>query len=91
MTVLMWLGIALGVLVVVAVGLRVVGTARYGLPEWRTAGPRPKAVALTRCAGPSFQGGRAVIAQWTTWAMDYDITCPGYSTPTALATYFHKY
>lgn len=29
MTVLMWLGIALGVLVVVAIGLRVVGTARW--------------------------------------------------------------
>lgn len=69
----------------------VVGSARYGLPEWRTAGPRPKAVAQTRCAGPSFQGGRAVIAQWTTRAMDYDLTCPGYRTPSALARYFHKY
>ncbi|MEO6144635.1 MAG: peptidoglycan-binding protein [Dermatophilaceae bacterium] len=69
----------------------VVGTARYGLPEWRTAGPRTKAVALTRCTGPSFQGGRAVLAQWTTFAMDFDLTCPGYSTPSALAAYFHKY
>lgn len=69
----------------------VVGTARYGLPEWRTAGPRSKAVAQTRCVGPSFQGGRAVLAQWTTFAMDYDLTCPGFSTPSALATYFHKY
>ena len=69
----------------------VVGPARYGLPEWRTAGPRSKAVAQTRCTGPSFQGGRAVLAQWTTRAMDYDLTCPGFSTPSALATYFHRY
>lgn len=69
----------------------VVGSARYRLPEWRTAGPRPKATAQTRCTGPTFQGGRAVLAQWTTKAMDYDLTCPGYSTPSALAAYFHKY
>jgi len=36
----------------------VVGSARYRLPEWRTAGPRPKATAQTRCTGPTFQGGR---------------------------------
>jgi hypothetical protein len=69
----------------------VVGSARYWLPEWRTAGSRPKATAQTRCAGPSFHGGPAVLAQWTTKAMDYDLTCPGYSTPAALAAYFHKY
>jgi hypothetical protein len=69
----------------------VVGSARYSLPEWRTAGPMPKATAQTRCTDPSFQGGRAVLAQWTTKAMDFDLTCPGYSTPSALVAYFHKY
>jgi len=69
----------------------VVGTTRYGLPEWRTAGPRSKATALSRCTDISFQGGRAVLAQWTTFAMDYDLTCPAFSSPSALATYFHKY
>ena len=68
-----------------------VGSARYGLPEWRTAGPRGKSVAQDRCSGPSFQGGPAVLSQWTTKPADYDITCPGYSTPSALAVYFHKY
>jgi len=69
----------------------VVGSAHYSLPEWRTAGPMPRATAQTRCAGPTFQGGPAVLAQWTTKAMDYDLTCPRYSTPSALAAYFHKY
>jgi peptidoglycan hydrolase-like protein with peptidoglycan-binding domain len=69
----------------------VVGSARYGLPEWRTAGPRSKSVAQDRCSGPSFQGGPAVMSQWTTRPADHDITCPGYSSPAALAEYFHKY
>ena len=69
----------------------VVGSARYGLPEWRAAGPRGKATALARCSGPSFQGGGAVLAQWTTPTTDYDLTCPVASTQSVLTAYFHKY
>ena len=69
----------------------VVGSARYRLPEWRPAGPRGKAAAQARCSAPSFQGGRAVLAQWATSAADYNIICPGYANRTALAAHFHKY
>lgn len=69
----------------------VVGSARYGLPEWRTAGPRSKTTAQARCSGLSFQGGQAVLAQWTSKAADYDITCPGYGSQASLAAHFHKY
>lgn len=69
----------------------VVGAARYRLPEWRPAGPRGKAVAQARCAAPSFQGGRAVLAQYSSAAADYNIICPGFANRAALAAHFHKY
>lgn len=54
----------------------IVGPVRWGLPEWHTAGPRSKAVALTRCTEPSFQGGPIVLAQWWTADADHDVVCP---------------
>lgn len=69
----------------------VVGPVRNGLPEWRAAGPRGKATALARCSGPSFQGGQAVLAQWTTPTVDHDLTCPVANTRSVLTAYFHKY
>jgi Putative peptidoglycan binding domain len=70
----------------------ILGTTRYRLPEWRTAGPRNLAAANARCAGSySFQGGAAVLGQWWGPNIDYDTTCPSSNTPLLLATYFHKY
>lgn len=70
----------------------VIGSTRYGLPEWRTAGPRSQSTARSRCAGSySFQGGPAVLAQWWTQTADHDMTCPSSNTPAMLSAYFHKY
>jgi hypothetical protein len=47
-------------------------------PTWVTVGPRGKAKAVLKCAGPSFSGGRALMAQW--WddeVVDKDLLCPG--------------
>jgi hypothetical protein len=56
----------------------VLGSARFGLPEWRTAGRLGRADALERCrASYSFQGGSAVISQWYTDTRDHDLICPG--------------
>jgi hypothetical protein len=70
----------------------ILGTARYGLPEWRTAGARGPGVANARCATSySFQGGGAVLSQWWGSSIDNNATCPSVNTPGLLATYFHKY
>ena len=58
----------------------IVGAVRWGLPEWHTAGPRGKAVALARCTEPSFQGGPIVLAQWWTSTADHDVICPTEAT-----------
>jgi peptidoglycan hydrolase-like protein with peptidoglycan-binding domain len=71
---------------------QILGATRYGLPEWRTAGPRTQAAATARCARSySFQGGGAVLSQWWSSTNDYDTTCPSANTPGLLATYLHKY
>lgn len=69
----------------------VLGSARYGLPEWRTVGRSTRAGALGSCSGTSFQGGRAVLAQWWAWRLDNDVTCPAFSTSSQLKRYFRKY
>jgi peptidoglycan hydrolase-like protein with peptidoglycan-binding domain len=85
-------GIKVGVYSTKALWTGIVGSARYRLPEWRTAGPRTMATAGGRCAASySFQGGSAVLAQWWTSNVDYDMTCPSSNTPALLNTYFHKY
>jgi len=68
----------------------ILGGLRLGLPEWRTAGPVSPRAALERCHSGSFQGGRAVIAQWWNAHRDFDRICPGISAST-LAQYFHKW
>jgi hypothetical protein len=71
---------------------KILGSTRYGLPEWRTAGPRSKSAARGRCAGAhSLQGGPAVLAQWWTASVDHDMTCPSSNTPAVLRAHFHKY
>jgi hypothetical protein len=75
----------------------ILGSARYGLPEWRTVGGISKAAALRKCSSRSIQGGKAVLAQWwvddsnTSNSTDYDVMCPGNSTPAKLKLYFHRY
>jgi hypothetical protein len=68
--------------------LDIVGTVRWGLPEWHTAGPRSRSVALSRCAEPSFQGGPIVLAQWWTDTADHDLICPAGPAATGLGAYF---
>jgi hypothetical protein len=85
-------GLKVGLYSTVSAWPQVLGAARYGLPEWRTAGPRAKSVALGRCvSSQSFQGGPAVLAQWWTPTTDHDLTCPVASTGSVLTAYFHKY
>ena len=66
----------------------IVGAARWGLPEWHTAGPRSRAVALSRCDEPSFQGGPTVLAQWWTDTRDHDLVCPGGPASNGLTGFF---
>jgi hypothetical protein len=69
---------------------RVVGTLRFGAPEWRPAGERGLGEALSRC-GPdwSFQGGSAVLGQWVEDGRDRNVTCPGGVDD--LRKWFHQY
>jgi hypothetical protein len=69
----------------------ILGDASYGLPEWRSAGETSQAAARGRCTSGSIQGGPAVLAQWWIPAKDFDITCPGYASPRAMRTWFHRY
>lgn len=66
----------------------IVGTVRWGLPEWHTAGPRSKAVALSRCTERSFQGGPIVLAQWWTDTADHDLVCPEGPATSSMTAFF---
>jgi len=69
---------------------RVVGDLVVGGPEWRAAGETSMAEALSRCGDDwSFQGGRAIFAQWVEDRRDRNVTCPG--AVTDLSDWFHKY
>jgi hypothetical protein len=69
----------------------IVDHLHYGLPEWRTAGPRTMAAALRMCSHDPIQGGRAVLAQWWDDDRDFGVTCPGHSSRPHLRKYFHRY
>ena len=68
----------------------IVGTVRYGFPEWRTAGLSTRRAALERCDGPQFQGGEAVLAQWYSTREDFDLVCPGRPAEDVLAEFFTR-
>jgi hypothetical protein len=69
---------------------KVVGSLRFGEPEWRPAGPRGMAEALSRCGDDwSFQGGPGVLGQWIEADRDRNVTCPG-AMPD-LSRWFHQY
>ncbi len=59
----------------------IIGTARYGLPEWRTAGGHPwsdtdYSHARRMCGVTSVQGGPILMAQWWDTRRDYNVLCP---------------
>lgn len=67
---------------------QVVGSLRFGLPEWRAAGLTGADEALRRCeADWSFQGGPAIVGQWTDGKRDHNVTCKG--TARQLDRFFH--
>lgn len=68
----------------------ILGTVRYGVPEWHTSGPTSQATARAACKSPSIQGGPTVISQWWTSKSDYDVLCPGFTSTAAINTYFRK-
>lgn len=55
----------------------ILGGARYGAPEWHTAGSSSVTAALRACSSRSFQGGPTLVAQWWDAASDHDVLCPG--------------
>lgn len=59
----------------------IIGSARYRLPEWRTAGGHPWSTtnygsARRMCSVSSVQGGRILMAQWWDRKRDHDLLCP---------------
>ena len=66
----------------------IVGPVRYRLPEWRTAGLSTRRAAMVKCRRDSFQGGRAVIAQWYSTREDFNLLCPGRPAEETLRRYF---
>ncbi len=64
----------------------IIGSARYGLPEWRTAGGHPWSQtdysdARRMCRVSSVQGGNILVAQWWDTKRDHDLLCPQARTP----------
>jgi hypothetical protein len=84
-------GYSVGFYSTTALWQHILGRFRLHLPEWRTAGPVSPASALRKCRDASFQGGRAVLAQWWTTHRDYDRLCHGAPRSATLARYFHKW
>jgi hypothetical protein len=83
-------GFRIGFYSIASLWTRVVGSLRLGLPEWRPAGERGEAEALSRCGDDwSFQGGRGVLGQWIEAGRDRDVTCPGAMRD--LSRWFHQY
>jgi len=69
----------------------IIGSVRWGLPEWHTAGPRGRSVALSRCSEPSFQAGAVVLAQWWTDVADHDLVCPAGPAASAMTSFFAEH
>lgn len=66
----------------------IMGTVKYRLPEWRSAGPTSRARALAMCTSGRFQGGPAVIGQWWDDHRDHNVLCPGTPAKVVLARWF---
>ena len=81
-------GLQVGVYSTAYLWQSIVGPVSYGLPEWRAGGPTSKARALSLCTSGAIQGGDAVLAQWSSVDVDYNVLCPGRSTDDVLSEYF---
>jgi hypothetical protein len=66
----------------------IVGRVSWGLPEWHTAGPRSRSVALGRCSEASFQAGPVVLSQWWTDSADHDLVCPAGPAAASMPAFF---
>lgn len=81
-------GLRLGVYSTTYLWRSIVGDARYGLPEWRPAGPTGRAAALELCGRGDVQGGDPVLVQWSSTDVDTDALCPGRPAEDVLREYF---
>jgi len=70
---------------------QIMGSTRYRLPEWRSAGPTTRTRALGMCTSGRFQGGPAVIGQWWDDDRDYNVLCPGTPPRDVLDRWFTKF
>jgi hypothetical protein len=83
-------GLRIGFYSIPSLWTRVVGTLKVGAPEWRPAGERGLAEALSRCGDDwSFGGGPGVLGQWVEDGRDRNVTCPG-AMPDP-RRWFHQY
>lgn len=69
----------------------ILGVARYGAPEWHTAGATSAAAALRACTTRSFQGGPTLVAQWWDATTDHDVLCPGRVPSGSVTRWFTRY
>lgn len=69
----------------------IVGAARYGAPEWHTAGQTSMSAALRGCSARSFQGGPTIMAQWWDAVSDHDLLCPGRVPSASVTRWFTRY
>jgi hypothetical protein len=81
-------GLQVGVYSTTYLWQSIVGTVSYGLPEWRSAGATSIRRARSMCTSGSIEGGPAVIAQWYSADVDYDLLCPGPSALRVLRRFF---
>jgi hypothetical protein len=84
-------GLEVGFYSVATLWRQIMGGTRYGLPEWRSAGPTTQRRALAMCRSGRFQGGRAVIGQWWDDHRDHNVLCPGPPADDVLARWFVKF
>jgi hypothetical protein len=64
--------------------------ARLGLAEWRTVGPRTRAVAEQACGARPLNGGQVLLVQYWTSTVDRDIACPVLDSQAARLRWFTK-
>jgi hypothetical protein len=61
---------------------------RLGLPEWRTVGPRSRALAEQACAARPLNGGTVLLVQYWTSTVDSDVACPVLASRAAKLRWF---
>jgi hypothetical protein len=61
------------------------------VPTWVPVGKKGPAVAMSRCALPTFSGSQPWIVQWTDGKRDYNYTCPGITGTAATGSVLTPY